>query len=281
MIRLNDISYKYPSGTLALDGITTDIAPGIHLLMGENGAGKTTLLHLLATLLTPTTGYITDDQGQPMHRHAPSVLSQLFFLGDDLQWPAKSIDELVKAHARFYPTFSPELLAANLDVMGVKGSEYLDALSLGKRKRASVAYALALGTPLLLLDEPANGLDITGKKALQKALLQSVDEGRTIIVSTHTVWDLERLFDSVMMISRGRLMLNHSIGQITERLAFISSSEPEPDALYIEEEAMGFRQIVSNDGSRYTEIDYPALFTAMLNPTTASLILNQLNTADV
>ncbi|MCD8393793.1 MAG: ATP-binding cassette domain-containing protein [Bacteroidales bacterium] len=276
MIKLYDISYKYPSGTLALDGITADIQPGIHLLMGENGAGKTTLLHLLATLLTPTTGVITDENGQPMQRHAPSVLSQLFFLGDDLQWPAKSIDELVNSHARFYPSFNPELLAANLDVMGIKSNEYLDSLSLGKRKRASVAYALALGTPLLLLDEPANGLDIPGKISLQKALMQSADEGRTIIVSTHTVWDLERLFDSVIMISQGHLMLNHSIGQIADRLAFISSAEPQPDALYIEEEAMGFRQIVPNDGSLYTDINYPALFTAMLNPTTASLILNQL-----
>ncbi|MCC8036923.1 MAG: ATP-binding cassette domain-containing protein [Bacteroidales bacterium] len=280
MIRLNDISYKYPSGTQALNGITTEIRPGIHLLMGENGAGKTTLLHVLATLLPPTTGVITDEAGQRMERNAPSVLSRLSFLGDDLQWPARSIDELVKSHARFYPTFNPDLLASNLEVMGIKSYEYFDSLSLGKRKRASIAYALALGTPLLLLDETANGLDIPSKKALQKALLQSADEGRTIIVSTHTVWDLERLFDSVMMISQGNLLLNHSVGQITDRLAFISSSEPEPDALYIEEEAMGIRQIVRNDGSRYTDIDYPALFTAMLNPTTAMLILNQLNTAE-
>lgn len=276
MILCDKLNYTYNTGKKALVDINAAILPGLHLLMGENGAGKTTLLHVIGGLLIPQSGRCALD-GSDVSLREPSTMRRVFFLADDMQWSAPTINALVKTHARFFPSFDERLLRSNLEAMGLTGAEGLRALSLGNRKKAAIAYALSLRTDVLLLDEPANGLDITGKKALQKIIMQSMTDTQTVIVSTHTVWDLKNLFESVMMVRHGRLVLNASIYEILEKLAFVFTPAPVPDALYAEEEMGGYRSIVPNDGSIESDINFTALYSALSNDVSLPGVLRQLN----
>lgn len=276
MILCQNLNYTYNTGRHALVDINAAILPGLHLLMGENGAGKTTLLHVIAGLLFPQSGRCTLDDAN-VARREPSTMHRIFFLADNMQWPAATINGLIDTHARFFPTFDESLLRSNLEAMELTGAEGLRALSLGNRKKAAIAYALSLRADVLLLDEPANGLDITGKKALQKILMQSMTDSQTVIVSTHTVWDLKNLFESVMMVRKGRLVLNASIYSILEKLAFVFTPAPAPGALYAEEEMGGYRSIVPNDGSIESDINFTALYSALSSDTAIPGILRQLN----
>lgn len=169
MIVLNNLTYRYRKGAEALTDVSASIGPGIHLLLGENGAGKTTLLHVMAGLLYPSSGECLID-GEDASRRLPSELSRMFFLGDNMPFPAKTINEMSRIHAVFYPGFDPVQLQENLKSFGLTGDEPIAKMSLGNRHKSQVAYALALRTDILLLDEPANGLDISAKQALQSML---------------------------------------------------------------------------------------------------------------
>ncbi len=276
MISLDNLTYRYHNGVTALCDVTVEIGPGIHLLLGENGAGKTTFLHLSAGLLTPTSGTCTINGERPADRK-PSTLSELFIYTDDMLFPCKNIAEFTETHARFYPTFSPEVLADCLQEFGMTGHESLAKLSFGNRRKAQLAYVIALGTETVLLDEPANGLDITAKQSLRRLLARHVSPERTVIISTHTVSDLETLFDSLMVIHAGKIMTSMPVWQITERLEFHSDMMPPQECLYCEQEQGLFRYICPAASGSSTAINYQLLYNALLSPRSAE-ITSMLNT---
>lgn len=279
-IQLKDLRFSYrKSHTAAIDGISATISPGIHLLLGENGAGKTTLLHLIDGLLFPTAGECRVDGGEPRLR-LPSISSCMIFYGPDTQLPAASINEMVRIHSGFYPHFSPEMLAENLKAFGMTGAERLKNLSMGNRQKAAVAYMLALRTEIVLLDEPATGLDIESKEALQQMIARCVEPDQTVIVSTHNIADLRHLYDGVMVLSHGRLLLADSTDFILSRLVFTVSPVPPVDAIYCEPRLDRYHSISENaDGEPCSDIDYRLLYMALHRPDN-SRILNALRHED-
>lgn len=276
MIQLNNLSYVYPNGFTALENITMELTPGIYLLLGENGAGKTTLLHLIGGLRKAVPQQSCTLDGVPTGSRLPSVLSRTFVQTDDIKFPFGNIDMMVKYHAPFYPSFSPEMLRQNLDDYGMTGVEHLDRFSLGNRRKAQLAYVLALRPDVLLLDEPANGLDISSRQTLLYQMARCVGPEQTVIISTHTVWDFKNLFDGVMVLSRGRLVLKADIADLTERISFVSGSEPFENAFFMQQNLGQYQAIVPNDGTMQTDIDYALLYNAMHSPA-ASTIANYLN----
>lgn len=265
MITLDNVSYRYSKRLPeVIDGVTTRMAPGIHLLLGENGAGKTTLLHLLAGLLTPVTG-TCDLDGDDLSARRPATMRRVFFLSDNMELPFKTINETARCHAVFYPSFSAEALAANLADFGLTGDERLKNLSLGARHKTLVAYALALGVDLLLLDEPANGLDIDAKKALRRMIARSMTDDNTVIISTHTVYDLEALYDGLLLLSHGKLLISRPTWQIAGRIGFVTSTNPLADALYQEPDAGVFRAIVPGNDDDESAVNYSLLYSAVMS----------------
>lgn len=265
MIDIKHIAYTYRRGATALSDASADIRPGIYLLLGQNGAGKTTLLHLLAGLLTPAAGTIDIDGENPALRR-PSCLRRLFFLSDSFDCPFMTVNEMAHCHAGFYPGFDPAMLAANLGAFGLSGNERLKRLSLGDRHKSLAAYALSLGVEVLLLDEPANGLDITSKKELRRMMGRCVTDEQTVIVSTHTVSDLESLYDGLLMLNGGRLVVAQSTYNIGRRLGFVTSVRPVEGAIYQEPDAGLFRAIVPGDGCGESAVNFGLLYTAILSP---------------
>lgn len=277
MITLNNLNYSYDKSRLALSGISAEISHGIHLLLGENGAGKTTLLHLIAGLrCAPQPQQCTID-GQPSSLRQPSLMSRVFMVTDDMQFPFATINEMIKRHAVFYPSFNPEMLQQNLSTFGMTGHEAISSFSLGNRKKAILAYALALQPEVLLLDEPANGLDISARQSALTLLAKCVNESQTVIISTHSVFDFRQLFESVMMLSAGKLILNRPIWEITARIDFITDRFPPENALYIEQVFGQFRAITPHQpSSEPTDIDFLMLYNA-LNSNSRTNIINTIN----
>ncbi len=271
MIDLQNLSYSYRRGSLALSDITTRIEPGIHLLLGENGAGKTTLLHILDGLLIPSAG-TCDVDGYAPARRQPDYLNKVFFLSESFECPFSTINRMADCHAPFYPRFDRERLAENLAAFGLDGSERIKNLSLGMRRKAFVAYALSLQVELLLLDEPANGLDIDSKKELRRMIGRSIPEDGTVIISTHTVHDLQSLFDGVIILSHGQLLLSMPTWEISRRLAFVASTSPLQQALYQEPEGGLFRAVIPNDDALDTDVNYALLYSAVMSPSSQAVL---------
>ncbi|MDE7406976.1 MAG: ATP-binding cassette domain-containing protein, partial [Muribaculaceae bacterium] len=143
MINLTNVTYWYHKSHKALDDTTATIDEGIYLLLGENGAGKTTLLEIISGLLFPRSGHCSVN-GMNVSERQPQTLQQVFMLSDTADLPCLTINELKRIHAPFYPTFSADDLALNLSDMGLTGDEPLKSLSFGTRKKAAIAYVLAL-----------------------------------------------------------------------------------------------------------------------------------------
>lgn len=265
MITFDHLTYEYSRGHLALRDVTATIAPGIHLLLGENGAGKTTLLKIMAGLLTPTSGKCMLDCYDSSDRE-PSALKKVFLMPDMVELPTKNIRGFATIHSRFYPTFSQECFEENLREFGLTGDETFTNLSLGLRHKTLLAYATALGVDILLLDEPANGLDITSKKALRKILARTTSTEQTVIISTHTVSDLRELYDGVIVLSKGELLLAKPSWEICERISCVSTTIPSYNPLFMEQGPGVFYSIITNETGEPAELNYGLLYSSLLSP---------------
>jgi len=264
MVKIEHLTYRYKKGPEAVNDASGTVTPGIWLLLGENGAGKTTLLKLIAGLLRPGKGVCRLD-GEATSRHEPSVMRRLFFLPDELDVPAPTISSLANTAGRFYPNFNEEVLAENLQSFGLSGKEEISHTSLGARRKLLASYALSLGVDLLLLDEPANGLDIDSKKTLRRLMAGCIDSDQTVIVSTHNISDLRELYDGLMLMHGGKLIVCLTADELTSRLCCVRSATEIPGALYSERSAGVVSSIVKADGNGNSDIDYTLLYSAVMS----------------
>lgn len=265
MIELNHLTYAYRRGFVAIDDVTATVSPGIHLLLGENGAGKTTLLRLIAGLLFPSSGECLID-GTDMRSRQPSAMQKVFMLPDTMEIPTQTIRKFADVHSRFYPTFSREDFEENLREFSLTGNENFNQLSLGLRHKTLLAYVIALRTEVLLLDEPANGLDITSKKALRHILARCTSPEQTVIISTHTVADLRELYDGLLVLSHGHLLLAKTSWEISNKISCIATPIPPYEHLFMEQGAGLFNSIIINESGEPSDLNYGLLYSALMSP---------------
>ena len=229
MININNISYRYPGQKKpVLSNFSLSLNEGrIYGLLGKNGTGKSTLLHLIAGLLRPqegsvcsSTGEAASDNNIATYKRLPEVLSDLYIVSEDFELPAISLDEYVQLLLPFYPRFSREQLNSCLEAFELPLQMNLGQLSMGQKKKAYMSIALAANTRLLLMDEPTNGLDIPSKSQFRKVVAQCMADDRLIIVSTHQVHDVEQLLDHILILSEDGMLMNASVGDITDKYVF-------------------------------------------------------------
>lgn len=273
MIQLQNLTYTY--GTFkALDSVSANIAPGIHLLLGENGAGKTTLLHCIAGLRTPQRPESCLVDGMPSALRLPEMMQRVFILTDEMELPYNTLYEMVRYHSVFYPRFSSELLENILRYFNLSLTDKINRLSLGNRKKAKLAYALSLQTDVLLLDEPANGLDITAKQALLETLARAIQPTQTVIISTHTVWDFQNLFEGLIVMRHGHIILSMPTWDVAERIDFVNDSAPIDDAIFMQQNFGRYYAITPRrDPERPAgDLDYLLLYNALQSPQQSALL---------
>ena len=275
MIKIENISYGYKPKQPIFNDISLEVGNGIYGLLGENGVGKTTLIHLICGLLFPWKGECSIDNSNSARR-SPELLSRYFFLPEEMQMPTESIYQFAARHSVFYPRFSRKDFEQNLEELHIDGKQKLSAVSPGQQKKAMLAYALALHTPLTLLDEPTNGLDITSRQALKRIISRTVDDESTLFISTHQAHDFENLLDHLIILSEGEILLNRSLDEISERLLFARTAYLPEDSLYSEQDLHGYFSILPNEEGEENTPDIELLYKAALQvPEKIKMIWNE------
>lgn len=263
MIKIENLNFYYQKKRPIFENVSFDMKGGIYGLLGENGVGKTTLLHIISGLRFPKSGTckVLDMDSE---RRNPNMLNRLFFLPEEFQSPALSINDYAKHNSVFYPDFSQEQFDSCLSEFQIDRSRKMSELSFGQRKKAMIAYALALNTPVTLLDEPTNGLDIPSKGQFRRIIASAFDESKCIIISTHQVRDLESLIDPIIILDRNEVLLNNSIEEITRRLLFSHSTTKPQDAIFSEQTMQGYSSVLLNTTQEESTVNLEVLFNAVV-----------------
>ena len=215
MIEVRDLTKRY-GPTLAVDALSFDVRPGVVTgFLGANGSGKSTTMRLILGLDRP-------DAGQAR------IGGRRF---RDLRWPLREVGALLEARA-FHPGRSARdhlaaLAAGNgigrprvdevLDLVGLAGAGRRRAgkFSLGMAQRLGLAAALLGDPPVLLLDEPVNGLDPAGIRWIRDLLSSLAAEGRTVFVSSHLIGEMALMAERLVVIGQGQLLADTSVAQMS------------------------------------------------------------------
>ena len=263
MITLKELSFSYSRKKEVLDRINLEVGSG-HIcgLLGKNGEGKTTLLNLLSGQIFPDQGSCLVLEEIPSERNA-RFLQQIFLLPEELSMPEVTAIEYIKMYAAFYPTFRDDICKACVESFEINLSDRLSKMSQGQRKKVAITLALAAHTPLLLMDEPTNGLDIPSKATFRRLVASLIDDNQTVIISTHQVRDLESLIDTVLILDQRQILLNKTLNEIGEKLYF-GPLLPEEKALYSEPTSQGTIGVTARDGKEETAVSLELLFNAAI-----------------
>lgn len=240
MIQIEGLHYGYGRAALYADFSAQIGQPGIYGVFGRNGSGKSTLLRLLCGLLTPWQGRVRVLGFQPRQR-AAEFLASVYIVPEEFHLPNLTAAQLARTHGSFYPQFSHALFSDYLQVLEVPVDSRFEAMSLGQKKKAAIAFALATQTPLLLMDEPTNGLDIVGRGQFRELMRRPEQAQRVVMISTHQAHDLESILSHIWFIDQGRLALAARMDELAERLtmgvAATAQALPTDGLLY--QEALG------------------------------------------
>jgi ABC-2 type transport system ATP-binding protein len=205
-IELRNVSRWY-GNVVAVNDITMTIGPGVTGLLGPNGAGKSTVLHLIAGFLAPSRGELTV-QGAASWRN-PGLYRTVGLVPErDSVYAFLTGEEFVVATARLHELADPAGAArraiAIVDMAEAQDRK-ISTYSKGMRQRIKVAAALVHDPQVLLLDEPFNGMDPRQRLHMMDLLTKLGAEGRTILLSSHILEEVERLADTIQVIVSGRL----------------------------------------------------------------------------
>ncbi len=220
-IQLSDVS-RFFGRVRALDSVSLTIEAGTSTaLMGPNGAGKTTLLKLCATLLLPTSGELRI-LGLDPNRDGPELRSRIAVLGHESNlYGDLSAQENLLFTARLYGLQDAKhRIDEIIERIGLRADARRPVrnFSRGMQQRCALARVLLLRPRLLLLDEPATGLDVAARGTLYDIVRDLRDTGTTVLVTTHDVRESQQLCDRAVLLARGELAWTGSIagGSVTE-----------------------------------------------------------------
>ena len=246
-LEIEHVTKRY-GPTTAVDGLSFTVAPGrVTGFLGPNGSGKSTTMKMLTGLATPTSGRATIDG----RRYR------------DLPEPSRSVGVILEANA-FHPqrsgldhlrTLADALGAPRrrvdevLELVGLATAarRWVGAYSLGMRQRLGLASAILHEPAVLILDEPANGLDPEGIRWLRGVLRCSAANGHTVFVSSHLLTEMELLADDVVVIEAGRLVTTGTMADL--RHVGTTVRTPTPDALITVLALAGGEVVIRGDGS--------------------------------
>jgi len=218
--------------TVALDDVSLNVPQGIVMgLIGENGAGKTTLIKHALGLLKAKTGGVRvfglDPVADPV-----GVLGRIGYLSEDRDLPEwMRVGELMRYSRPFYPDWDQAYAEELRETFELDSDQKIKTLSKGQRARTALLVALAHRPDLLLLDEPSTGLDPIVRRDIISAIIRTIaEEGRTVLLSSHLVDEVERVADSVAIIHHGEMVLTDSVDNIKEAHHRLTLRFHEPQA---------------------------------------------------
>jgi ABC-2 type transport system ATP-binding protein len=212
---------KWYGDTVAVADLSFALRPGVTGLLGHNGAGKSSALKLCAGFAKPNVGTVRILGCDPFRE--PSVYQRVGIVPDgDGLWPFLTAFELVELCARLRKV--PDPAAAAHRALGIVALEdvaerKVGGFSKGMRQRVKLAQALAHDPELLLLDEPLNGTDPAQRRHIIELIQQLGDQGRTVLVSSHVLHEVDRMAPRVVVLVNGRLVAEGDTLGIRELIA--------------------------------------------------------------
>ncbi|MCB2195613.1 MAG: ABC transporter ATP-binding protein [Bacteroidetes bacterium] len=265
MIQIKDLEFSYRKKNKLFTSLNVTFNKGqVYGILGHNGAGKTTLLKLIAGLLFPKSGDCNVYGFTPAKRE-PDFLEDIFYIPEEFEFPSLTIEKYVKIHARFYPKFDLSTMDHLLNEFELTGNSKINSLSFGQKKKLLIAFAISTNCRVLLMDEPTNGLDIPSKSTFRKIIASYFNEDRIFLISTHQVRDLDNILDTLIVIEKGKVIFNQTVGDIQENLCFkkVKNVDDTPNVLFADKEFGGYSVLTNKSGTDETKIDIELLYKAI------------------
>lgn len=204
MLELRNVTKKYLRRT-ALDDVSLAIESGkTCLLLGPNGSGKTTMMKMIAGLCRPTSGEITFDSmpiGAATKAHIAYMPTENYF------YNYMTINDIGRYYADFFMDFDPREFERQLVAMELDSADRIRQLSSGMAAKLRLALTLSRDAQLMMFDEPLNGVDILTRTQTIEAILNGRKDGRTMLISTHLVDELEDVVDTTVFLKKGKLIM--------------------------------------------------------------------------
>ena len=221
MLIINDLT-KYYGRLCALDHISMHIHDGdLYGFVGPNGAGKTTTLKILAGLILPDSGTVTMDGGNLFH-HMQQKKSEIGYMPDFFgTYDNLKVIEYMRFFASIYDIGNYQANAViehllKLFSLDDRKNQYVDTLSRGMKQKLCLARCLIHDPKLLLLDEPASGLDPASRYEVKEILKQLNQEGKTLIISSHILSELAEMCTKISIIQNGKIIADNTVTEIME-----------------------------------------------------------------
>jgi sodium transport system ATP-binding protein len=207
----------------AVDSVSFSCRPGeIYGLLGANGAGKTTTLRMLATILSPTSGDATV-AGFDVVREPTKVRSHIGFLSTATAlYDRLTAEETVEYFGRLQGLDSATISRRMSELFkALDMEEFRDRrcakLSTGMKQKVSIARTLVHDPPVMIFDEPTNGLDVMAARAITDFIRECRNQNKTVIFSTHVMSEVEKLCDRIGIIHKGQLCAEGTLNDLRQR----------------------------------------------------------------
>jgi len=227
MVELHELTKIFPGrkgkSVLAVDRLSFICRPGeIYGLLGPNGAGKTTTLRMLSTALKPTSGSASIN-GYDIVKDSDQVRSSIGFLSSATGlYRRLTAREMIHYFGRLNGMTAPDLrrrtdeLIELLD-MAPFANRKCDKLSTGERQRVSICRSIVHNPPVMIFDEPAEGLDIIAAEVIVEFIRSCRSQGKCVIFSTHIMKEAETLCDRISIINQGRIIIEGTLQELMRR----------------------------------------------------------------
>ena len=247
IVDFNNVYRAYTQGTDVLAGVTFSIESGqVVGLLGKNGAGKTTLLRIAMGMIDAQQGAVQifglDPRIQPI-----DVKSRVGYVSEEQILPLYlRVDQVIALHKGIFSTWDDELARSMIDRFSIPGRQKIKTLSKGQARQVALLCAVAHRPELLILDEPAGGLDPAARREFLETSIQLLNEsGTTILFSSHYMSDVERLADRIVMLHDGRVLIDTELDDLRENysLALVQPNQQvSRDQLLSLEACLGVRE---------------------------------------
>ena len=222
-IEIQNLTVRYPGDVTAIDDLTLKLEGGkIYGLLGRNGSGKTTLMSLIAAFRRVTEGTVLVDGREPFENEELTQHICLVRDSGDVVVDGDSVQGILRRARRFRPNWDDQFAQRLLDTFQLPSKRGVAKLSRGQRSALGITVGLASRAPLTMLDEAYLGMDAPSRYAFYDILLEDyIENPRTIILSTHLIEEVGRLFEEVVIIDRGRLVVHDDTDSLRMRGAAV------------------------------------------------------------
>lgn len=213
IVEIRNLTKKYGNKT-ALDGLDLNIEKGkVTGILGPNGSGKTTLIKIMTGLMRPTSGKVLID-GNEIGVQTKAVVSYLPDRNFLYKW--MKIKDAGRFYRDFYADFDMDKFTKLLQFMKLDPEMKITSLSKGMQEKLNLSLVLARNAKLYIFDEPIAGVDPVARDQILEAIINNYHPDSSVIITTHLVRDMENIFDNVVFIQEGRILLNGNAETLRE-----------------------------------------------------------------